>query len=406
MMNISEPLVSIVIPVYNGSNYLRSAINSALAQSYENTEIIVVNDGSDDNGKTESIIESYGNKIRAFEKENGGVASALNYGIHEMKGDFFIWLSHDDELYPYKIEKQLYRILATGNQKTIAQGNYGMLQLPANKMVTTCFEKYYSTKQLCHSFFLFFWCETHFSNLMFHREHFERTGLFDEVNQTAQDQEMQFNLLRGQETVFEPEPVSFFRTHPESDSVKKRDKMYTDNIDQYMKMFSEISYDEKTEIFGSASKFDSRMCSILLSLGSIKELKSAEMVFSQDIKKDLERSNYINTINDFMRKKNYIFGAGVYGRRINYEFEARNIHIDAFIDNAAEKWGKKVDGVQCIQPENIENANVIIGQKNYRSAFEQAGGFSNCRIWTNAEMESLFYKVNPARVPNIEENSL
>ena len=66
-----NPLVSIVIPVYNGSNFLKYAIESALAQTYKNVEILVINDGSTDNGATRDIALSYGDKIRYFEKENG-----------------------------------------------------------------------------------------------------------------------------------------------------------------------------------------------------------------------------------------------------------------------------------------------------------------------------------------------
>ena len=101
------PLVSIVIPVYNGSNYMREAIDSALMQTYENIEIVVVNDGSKDEGKSDAIARSYGDKIRYFPKENGGSSSALNKGIAEMKGEWFSWLSHDDLYYPEKIEKQV-----------------------------------------------------------------------------------------------------------------------------------------------------------------------------------------------------------------------------------------------------------------------------------------------------------
>lgn len=102
-----KPLVSIVIPVYNGSNYLAEAIDSALAQTYDNIEIIVVNDGSKDDGATEKVALSYGDKIRYIAKENGGVSSALNRGIQEMKGEYFSWLSHDDLYTPDKIEKQV-----------------------------------------------------------------------------------------------------------------------------------------------------------------------------------------------------------------------------------------------------------------------------------------------------------
>ena len=63
-----EPLVSIVIPVYNGSNFLREAIDSALDQTYSNTEVIVVNDGSNDDGATERIALEYSDRIRYFFK--------------------------------------------------------------------------------------------------------------------------------------------------------------------------------------------------------------------------------------------------------------------------------------------------------------------------------------------------
>lgn len=106
-MNEYNPLVSIVIPVYNGANYMREAIDSALNQTYKNIEIIVVNDGSTDNGETEKIALSYGDKIRYYKKENGGCASALNYGISKMQGEWFSWLSHDDVYYPEKIESAI-----------------------------------------------------------------------------------------------------------------------------------------------------------------------------------------------------------------------------------------------------------------------------------------------------------
>lgn len=107
MINNNNPLVSIVIPVYNGSNFMKEAIDSALNQTYKNIEIIVINDGSNDNGETEKIALSYGDAIRYYSKENGGVATALNLGIEKMNGDYFSWLSHDDLYLPKKIELQV-----------------------------------------------------------------------------------------------------------------------------------------------------------------------------------------------------------------------------------------------------------------------------------------------------------
>lgn len=102
-----EPFVSVVIPVYNGSNYMADAIDSALGQTYRNMEILVVNDGSKDDGKSEAVALSYGDKIRYFAKENGGVSSALNVAIANAKGEWISWLSHDDMYKPDKLEKQV-----------------------------------------------------------------------------------------------------------------------------------------------------------------------------------------------------------------------------------------------------------------------------------------------------------
>ena len=102
-----NPKVTIVIPVYNGSNYLKDAIDSALAQNYKNLEVIVVNDGSNDNGSSERVALSYRDRIRYFSKPNGGVSTALNLGIEKMSGDYFSWLSHDDIYEKDKVSRQI-----------------------------------------------------------------------------------------------------------------------------------------------------------------------------------------------------------------------------------------------------------------------------------------------------------
>ena len=102
-----QPKVSIVIPAYNASNYLAEAIDSALGQSYQNIEVVVVNDGSNDGGKTAEVAHSYGERIRYFEKPNGGSSSALNTGIQHMTGEWFSWLSHDDLYYADKVLEEV-----------------------------------------------------------------------------------------------------------------------------------------------------------------------------------------------------------------------------------------------------------------------------------------------------------
>ena len=118
-MSEFNPKVSIIIPVYNGSDYMREAIDSALSQTYDNIEIIVVNDGSKDNGESERIALTYGDKIRYIYKENGGVSTALNEGIRHMSGEYFSWLSHDDVYTPDKIKKSVLALSQLSDKTTV-----------------------------------------------------------------------------------------------------------------------------------------------------------------------------------------------------------------------------------------------------------------------------------------------
>ena len=128
--------VSIIIPVYNGANYMRDAIDSALAQTYENIEVIVINDGSTDNGKTDKIASSYGDKIRYYNKKNGGVASAINYGLEKMTGDYFSWLSHDDRYLPNKVSDEISFLEEKKliNKKVILYSDYRLINKRGKKI--------------------------------------------------------------------------------------------------------------------------------------------------------------------------------------------------------------------------------------------------------------------------------
>ena len=93
---------SIIVNNYNYGRFLAEAIDSALAQTYPNVEVIVVDDGSTDNSR--EIIAGYGNRIIPVLKENGGQGSALNAGFAASTGDLILFLDADDVLYPNAIE--------------------------------------------------------------------------------------------------------------------------------------------------------------------------------------------------------------------------------------------------------------------------------------------------------------
>jgi hypothetical protein len=101
--NSIMPLVSIIITSYNYGRFLTVAIDSALNQTYQNTEVIVVDDGSTDDSP--EIIASYGERVTPVLKDNGGQASAFNAGFAVSKGDIIIFLDSDDKLAPNVAEE-------------------------------------------------------------------------------------------------------------------------------------------------------------------------------------------------------------------------------------------------------------------------------------------------------------
>jgi len=95
LQNNQLPLVSIIMPAYNAQDYIKQSIQSVVKQTYNNWELLIINDGSTDN--TVSIVESFKDtRIVLFSQENSGVSRARNYGISKAKGDYIAFLDSDD----------------------------------------------------------------------------------------------------------------------------------------------------------------------------------------------------------------------------------------------------------------------------------------------------------------------
>ena len=216
-MNVN-PKVSIVIPVYNGSNYLREAIESALDQTYKNIEVIVVNDGSNDSGQTEAIAKSYGNRIRYFYKENGGVASALNYAIHKMTGDYFSWLSHDDVYFPDKIEKQI-NYLKNEKEDIIVYSNFELID---SNSKTICIHKTVYTDPQYFLFYLIGYYPISGCTAIVPKKCFDDIGDFNQNLRTTQDYEMWFRMALKYKFKHIPDVLVKSRVHPEQGTVIMR----------------------------------------------------------------------------------------------------------------------------------------------------------------------------------------
>ncbi|MEA2327124.1 MAG: hypothetical protein QOE68_2083 [Thermoanaerobaculia bacterium] len=227
------PRVSIIIPVYNGANYMRQAIDSALAQTSSDVEVIVVNDGSRDGGATAEIARSYGDRIRYVEKENGGVSSALNRGIAEMRGRWFSWLSHDDRYLPAKVATQR-AFLDRNPEVRVAGCNFEIIDEHGN--VTSEFREHLGIVRTGRDV-LSSWI--YGCGLMIDRAALIDAGLFNESNRTTQDLEMWLRLVERDSIHLIPDVLAQFRQHAEAGSQtesryqRDKDELFARILDRY-----------------------------------------------------------------------------------------------------------------------------------------------------------------------------
>lgn len=240
--------VSIIIPVNSsrntrGAQYLRCAIESTLAQTYENIEVIVVNDGSEDNGESEKTALSFGDRIRYFYKQNGGVSSALNLGIQKAEGDWISWLSHDDLYTPDKIAVQMQsaeKLKAAG--KDYSHCMYycggGFIDSDGNVLKK-------SMNVPCAGFcvgrdvlyYMFKGLNIGGCGLLIPRGMFEETGFFDENMRYSQDQFMWFRaFLAGYGMYSDNRIMSYTRLHNMQTSTTGKQYLMRDRerIAEYM----------------------------------------------------------------------------------------------------------------------------------------------------------------------------
>jgi len=235
-----NPLVSIVIPVYNGSNYLSCAIDAALNQTYKNIEVIVVNDGSTDNKKSEKIAKKYGNKIKYYYKDNGGVSSALNYGIERMNGDYFAWLSHDDFIEKNHIEKLVELVSCEGNEKVIPFSSFKVIDTKNNLDIKRTIDAQlvvmdYKMSKL-KNYYSLLQGEINGGSVLIPKEAFEKYGYFDESLRITQERDMWSRLIKEYHFINVPYDTASVRVHSNQvtttakDVVEKTEKKSLDII--------------------------------------------------------------------------------------------------------------------------------------------------------------------------------
>lgn len=197
---------------------MREAIDSALAQSYPRVEVIVVNDGSRDEGATDAIARLYGSRIRYFTKTNGGCGSALNRGIAEMHGEYFSWLSHDDVYLPDKVAHQVDILSRLANPRTIVYGGYEVIDSASHVLATVRPDSVLPVDRLNIPLLPLLRGLIHGCSMLIPAQLFQEVGVFDEARPTTQDYALWFQFLRVAPIHYDPKILIRSRVHPEQDS--------------------------------------------------------------------------------------------------------------------------------------------------------------------------------------------
>ena len=254
---VADPLsagkVSVIIPAFNAARYLPACIESVFAQTYRDTEVIVVDDGSTDN--TPQVLDRYPT-IKVVSKENGGTASAINSGIGAMTGDWFKAVGADDVIYPNCLADLIRANAALGpNSRVIpamsvrivyTDGTEWMSGYDYNHMTT--FEQ--GVRQMDH------WIAGN-AESVFHKSVFKRVGTLNTSLRFAEDYDHSLRLLLIHKYRFWhiPRPVYEYRIrHASQSSVSPQ--LRQDAMDSVRKSILDmLPADERSKYLSALARY-------------------------------------------------------------------------------------------------------------------------------------------------------
>jgi glycosyltransferase involved in cell wall biosynthesis len=345
-----NPKVSIVIPVYNGSSYLKRSIESALNQTYKNIEIIVVNDGSNDLGKTKLIAAAFENQIIFIDNEvNKGTSHALNTGIKVMTGEYFCWLSHDDGYDPLFVETLIHALNKISNKETIMYTDLREIDLDNQVSVeNTYFERdlqdWPSRKD--SRIFPVLFMRLHGCQIMFPKSVFNKVGFFNEDFRVAQDYEFFVRAFLSFPHLLIPEVLGFSQ----------------DSINRQGRRLKALGTEEYSKVFINLLE--------LIDEDEIKKLSPSTLELYEHLSMIYESNDYFDAYN-YVKEKLFpivhINYSDLLGREFNgygLSFELRKIGVKS----SQIVWDKRSDTpwVRSIRDshENLRFYNSIIEFEN------------------------------------------
>jgi glycosyltransferase involved in cell wall biosynthesis len=215
-----NPKISVIIPTYNRANLLPRAIKSVLNQTFQDFELIVVDDGSTDN--TREVVEEFQKKDSRikyiFQENSGGPAKPINTGIKNSRGECIAILESDDEWLPEKLEKQI-KVLEEFK-------NVGLVSCYAFRIFADGTKKLYKTpylgifKKTKWKLFWEKWGIISLSTVMVRKEVIEKVGFFDEKIKTGADIDFYLRCIKKFDFYFIHEPLISYYESEESLSKK------------------------------------------------------------------------------------------------------------------------------------------------------------------------------------------
>lgn len=206
---MSQPLVSVIIPSYNYGQFVGQAVDSALKQTYSPIEIIVVDDGSEDD--TRERLSQYGDRIRYVYQQNQGLSAARNTGMRIARGEYLAFLDSDDAFHPRKVELQIHYIQHHPDVELLATEMFSdepirwIDFMPAEPSVTFISLEAIAIKPRFAP-----------SSVILHKRCIETAGAFDTSLRSVEDREMWIRIATMYKMARIDMPLTWYRYTPGS----------------------------------------------------------------------------------------------------------------------------------------------------------------------------------------------
>ncbi len=212
------PIVSVVLSVYNGEEYLQAAMDSILSQTYSEFEVIAINDGStDQSGRYLDEYSARDPRVRVIHQENAGLTVSLNRGIALARGKYIARMDADDLSYPERLERQV-AVLERDSDVVLVTTTVDRIDAHGSTLWGVDRSEYSSPLSW---YMMFFNVLGAHGQVMFRRDAAVKVGGYDESIPTSQDYDLWWRLASCGRYEFLPERLYAYRLHPGAISTSK-----------------------------------------------------------------------------------------------------------------------------------------------------------------------------------------